>query len=174
MKHAAPLEIEIKLRLTSLDGVRLRLAAAGFAMAHAEAEETSVLWDRQGELRGQDSALRLRRYGATATLTWKGRRQADARLKIRPELETVVADAEAMAGILHGLGFEPTLTMVKRRSLWVRGELEACLDQAPFGCFMELEGSREAIEVALADLGLQDLVPEQRSYPALFQEYAKG
>ena len=171
MKHTGPLEIEIKLPLPSLAGLASRLEAAGFQLRHPEAQETSVLWDRAGTLRGADSALRLRRYGETATLTWKGPRQPDPILKIRPEVETAVADPEAMAGILTALGFEPAFTMVKRRSLWGRGDLEACLDDAPFGCFIELEGSREEIQQALVELDLTGLPPETRSYATLFLEH---
>jgi adenylate cyclase class 2 len=170
MKHTGPLEIEIKLPIPSLEGFPARLEAAGFRLTHAEAPETSVLWDQGGRLCGLGSALRLRSYGETATLTWKGPREEDPRLKIRPEVETAVADGEAMEGILRALGFEPALTMVKRRALWGRGALEACLDEAPFGCFIELEGSREDIEQALLDLGLEGVPPETRSYATLFLE----
>jgi len=170
MKHTGPLEIEIKLPLPGLEGFPARLEAAGFRMTQPRAPETSVLWDQDGTLRARGSALRMRRYAGTATLTWKGPREEDPRLKIRPEVETAVADGEAMEGILRALGFEPALTMVKHRALWRRGELEACLDEAPFGCFIELEGSREDIGQALRDLGLEGVAPETRSYATLFQE----
>ena len=168
MKHTGLLEIEIKLPVPSLEPLRLSLQAAGFRESHPQAAETSVLWDRDGLLRAQGSALRLRRYGAEAVLTWKGPRVEDPRLKIRPELETGVADYEAMAAILDALGYAPALAMEKSRSKWRRGELEACLDQAPFGCFIELEGSREDIQQALVDLGLENQPVETRSYPALY------
>lgn len=174
MKHAGPLEIEIKLPIASLAFLQPRLASAGFTLTHPQAQELSVLWDRDGALRAQDNALRLRRYGATATLTWKGPRQADPRLKIRPEVETAIADPDAMEGILQALGYLPALTMVKSRSLWRRGDLEACLDEAPFGCFLELEGSREAIQKALEDLGLDGAPVEPRGYPTLFAEHLKA
>jgi adenylate cyclase class 2 len=174
MKHAGLLEIEIKLPIPSLEVLEPRLRAAGFTLTHPQAPEHSVLWDRDGALRDGGSALRLRRYGATATLTWKGPREADPVLKIRPERETAVEAPEAMEGILRALGFAPALVMEKSRSLWGRGDLEACLDQAPFGCFLELEGSREDIRQALEDLGLEGLRAESRGYGALFQDAAKG
>jgi len=171
MKHTGPLEIEIKLPIPTLEGLPARLEAAGFRLTHPSAPESSVLWDQDGVLRARGSALRLRQYGETATLTFKGPRQEDPRLKIRPEVETLVADPAAMEGILGALGFAPVLTMVKRRALWVRGALEACLDEAPFGCFIELEGSREDIQQALADLSLEAIPPEPRSYPTLYLEH---
>ena len=169
MKHAELLEIEIKLPIPDLESLRVRLQQAGFVLKHPQASESSVLWDQEETLRKQGSALRLRRYGSQAILTWKGPRQEDARLKIRPEIETAVEDPEAMEGILRALGFAPAFSMVKSRSQWVRADLEACLDEAPFGCFIELEGSREAIQQALEDLALTEIPPEPRSYPELFK-----
>jgi adenylate cyclase class 2 len=98
----------------------------------------------------------------------------DPLLKIRPELETAVEDPLALEGILAALGFGPVFTMAKSRTLWRRGELEACLDEAPFGCFLELEGDRESIHAAVRDLGLGEDQVETRSYPALFQEAGLG
>ena len=168
MKHAGPLEIEVKLRIPSPEELAPRLQAAGFGLVHPEAREVSVLWDRAGALLAADSALRLRRYGEQALLTWKGPKVADPRLKVRPERETAVADPEAMEAILRALGFIPVLTMEKRRAIWARGELEACLDRTPFGCFLELEGGREAIAAAMAELALGPDLIEPRSYAALF------
>jgi len=170
MKHPGPLEIEVKLRIPSTARLGLELVAAGFTLRHPEAQETSELWDRAGTLLAADSALRLRRYGEQTLLTWKGPKVADPLLKIRPEVETDVADPEAMAAILRALGFAPVLTMVKTRSIWLRGDLEACLDQTPFGCFLELEGAREAIAQAMAELALSADQTEPRSYAALYSQ----
>jgi adenylate cyclase class 2 len=174
MKHAGPLEIEIKLAIADLDGMGLRLAQGGFGVVHGQGPEISELWDRNGELREQGSALRLRRYAGGALLTWKGARLEDPRLKIRPELETALEDPEAMAGILAAIGFQPFRTMVKSRSLWRRGELEACLDETPFGRYLELEGSPEAIQEALEQLGLAGSPIERRSYATLFELFEAG
>ncbi len=105
-----------------------------------------------------------------AILTWKGPRVADPHLKIRPEVETAVADPEAMEAILQALGFAPVLVMVKTRSIWTRGGLEACLDDTPYGSFLELEGSREAIAGAMAELGLGEDLVEPRSYAVLYSQ----
>lgn len=168
MKHAGPLEVEVKVRIPSTGAFGALLLRAGFKETHAAAVEANRLWDRAGALQAEDCALRLRQYGDRATLTWKGARVADPRLKIRPELETAVADPAAMEGILRALGFVPVLEMVKTRAIWTRGGLEACLDDTPYGSFLELEGERAAITEAMAELGL---VPEQietRSYAALY------
>ena len=170
MKHADHVEIESKYRIPALEPAARSLEAAGFRQVHPQGEEISVLWDREAQLRATGCALRLRRYQGRAVLTWKGSRVADPLLKIRPELETGVEDPLAMEGILEALGFQPVFSMVKSRSVWRRGNLEACLDQAPFGCYLELEGTREEIREAAGNLGLGDDQVEPRSYPALFQE----
>ena len=170
MKHDDHVEIEMKFRIDGLAPFQRGLEARGFALVQAQAEESSVLWDRGRELLDQGCALRLRRYAGKALLTWKGARVADPLMKIRPEVETAVADPAAMEGILAALGYRPVFAMVKSRSVWRRGELEACLDEAPFGCYLELEGSREEILAAMGELGLSEDRVEPRSYPALFQD----
>ena len=170
MKHASHVEIEMKFRLTALEPVARRLEAAGFTLVHAQTEDKSVLWDRQGALRDSGCALRLRRYAGQALITWKGPRVEDPLLKIRPELETSVEDPLAMEGILTALGYAPFFTMAKSRSIWRRGALEACLDEAPFGRYLELEGTPEEIREAMTQLALDEDQVETRSYATLFQE----
>jgi len=152
MKHNGHLEIEMKFRIPALEPLRLRLEACGFVPVHPQGEEVTRLWDRDGSLAASGCALRLRRYAGRSVLTWKGPRREDPLMKIRSELETVVEDSAAMEGILAALGFEPGAPMVKSRSVWRQGDLEACLDDTPFGSFLELEGAREAIAAAMAGL----------------------
>ncbi len=170
MEHRKPLETEVKLRVPSLTGMQARLESLGFVLAIPSQVEMSQLWDRDAELRTQGSALRLRRFAGKAWLTWKGPKVPDALLKIRPELETEIADAEALTDILQALGFRPVMEIVKTRALMSRADLVACLDEAPFGCFLELEGEALAIRAAMADLGIGPEAAELRSYPTLFRE----
>jgi len=174
MKHPSALEIELKLRIPATGPLRPLLAALGFREVTPSQPEVSVLWDRQGELRAAGSALRTRDFAGRARLTWKGPRVPDAILKIRPELETGIEDAGVLEGILRALGFEPTLRMEKRRAVWERAGLEACLDETPFGCYLELEGDPLAIRTAMAGLGLEPDRAEPRSYPELYQAHGLG
>ena len=171
MEHRNPIETEVKLRVPTLAGVRARLEALGFTLTAPSQAEMSQLWDRNDELLGGGSALRLRRFAGKAWLTWKGPKVPDALLKIRPELETEIADAEALEGILRALGFQPVMEMVKTRALMHRADLAACLDETPFGCFLELEGEAPAIRTTMAALGLGPEAAELRSYPTLFRDH---
>lgn len=171
MSMNTELETEVKVRLRNLEGWAARLTALGLRETAPLQPELSVLWDRNGELLAAGSALRTRRYAGEATLTWKGPRQPDARLKVRPERETRVEDPAAMEAILHALGFVPWMRMQKQRALWTGAELVACLDRTPFGDFLELEGERPVLEAAIQRLGLPEADFETRSYPALFREW---
>ncbi|HNX30707.1 MAG TPA: class IV adenylate cyclase [Holophaga sp.] len=168
MNPHIPIETEVKLRIPSTGELAPRLAALGFRLEVPAQPESSVLWDRGGELFAQGCALRVRSYGGRAWVTWKGPKVSDPLLKIRPEIETAVASAEAMGGILQALGYHPVLAMEKTRALLRREDLTACLDETPFGCYLELEGEPGTIRGVMESLGLGPELAEVRSYPDLF------
>lgn len=174
MKHRNPLETELKLRIPAVAPIRELLAAMGFRETTPAQSELSVLWDRNGELAAAGAALRVRRYAGKTILTWKGAVVPDPLLKIRSEEETEVTDGGALEAILAALGFAPVLRMEKTRAVWEREELIACLDETPFGCFLELEGDAHAIKAAAEHLHLGSDRVERRSYPALFREHGLG
>lgn len=174
MKHKPALETELKLRIPATGPYRSLLEALGFREVISAQPELSVLWDRRGELRAAGSALRTRRFAGQTRVTWKGPKVPDAMLKIRPELETAVADLDTLEAILQAIGFEPVMRMEKVRAVWERAELEACLDETPFGCYLELEGDAQAIHVAMEGLGLAADRAEPRSYPELYQAHGLG
>ena len=174
MKHRIPMETEVKLRIPSTEALLPLLAALDFKPSQPMQEEISILWDRDGELFAKGCALRLRRYAGTSTLTWKGPKQPDPELKIRPEIETAIQDPEALEGILNALGYAPVLHMVKRRATMHRAELLACLDETPFGIYLELEGDPQSIRLAMEHLCLNSSHIEPRSYPTLFREHGLG
>ncbi len=174
MKHRQSIETEVKLRIPTAEALRPLLEALGFQLRQGPALEQSTLWDRGGELLQRSSALRTRRYAGACTATFKGPKVPDALLKIRPEHETGVADLDAFEAILSALGYAPVLRMEKTREVWVRAELEACLDQTPFGCFLELEGDAQAIKAAMEHLALDASRVEPRSYPSLWREAGLG
>ena len=169
MASSNPIETEVKLRIPSTDALRPLLAALSFLSVEPMQDEESTLWDRNGELLSKGCALRLRRYGGKSLLTWKGPQQPDPVLKIRPEIQTIITNHEAMEGILSALGYAPVFRMAKRRATFQRDGLEACLDETPFGSYLELEGDPQAIRLAMEHLGLNVSHIEPRSYATLFR-----
>lgn len=171
MKHKSPIETELKLRIPATGPYRALLEGLGFHEVHPAQAEVSVLWDRDGELRATGSALRTRSYAGQSRLTWKGAKVPDPILKIRPEQESGIENPEALEAILRALGYAPVLRMEKVRAIWERAELEACLDETPFGCYLELEGEPQAIRAAMESLGLAPDRAETRSYPELYSAH---
>jgi hypothetical protein len=51
--------------------------------------------------------------------------------------------------------------------------VEVVLDELPFGLYMEIEGTSDAIEKAQKKLGLKELEFEPRGYPRLTIKYGK-
>jgi len=60
------------------------------------------------------------------------------------------------------------------RAVWRRPELEACLDETTFGCYLELEGEPQAIRASMEGLGLASDRAEPRSYPELYAAHGLG
>ena len=86
-------------------------------------------------------------------LTVKTPVEGQHRHKVRDEDETTVGDADVMTRILDGLGFAPCWRYQKHRTTYTLGGLEICLDETPIGCFVELEGPPDEIDVVTQQLG---------------------
>lgn len=179
------LEVEAKLRVASHEPVRARLGDLG-ATLHETALETNRLFDddRQFLLR-TDRGLRVRTTRTPegrvlrSTLTCKGPQQG-GQFKRREENETDVSNPEAAIAILAALGFHQVLCFEKRRETWLFEALTATghtqvrveLDELPdLGCFVEIEGSPDAIDAARAALGLSDQPLLVETYVAMAATY---
>jgi adenylate cyclase, class 2 len=161
-------ETEKKYRVTEREIARLRalLGALG-ARAEGEAFEVNTLYAGNG-LDTNLCALRLRREGGRAVLTYKARPGSEpGAIKRRSEIETVVADADAAAALLEALGYSPALVYEKRRETYQLGGAEVVLDELPFGWFVEIEG--EEIDILDAERRLELTAAEyvHETYPEL-------
>jgi adenylate cyclase class IV len=66
-----------------------------------------------------------------------------------------------------------TAVYEKRRKYWRFDGVEVVLDELPFGLYMEIEGTIDAIEKAEKILGLREAEYEPRGYPRLTIKYGK-
>jgi len=177
--EAIPSEIEVKLSIASVAAARKKITKLGAKLVRREAggkdgrvHELNILFDTpDGGFARHGQLLRVRiespgdanpKGGTRAVLTYKGPGETakESRFKIRDEREVVVADAEAMRGILEALGLRGWFRYEKYRttfalpgsSRWAAG-LHVELDETPIGVYVELEGPPAAIDRAAQELG---------------------
>ena len=167
------IEIEKKYRLTKTRrrSIEKRLRELGASSRPVESEENTLY--RGGRLDWGSCALRLRRVGVRAILTFKQRLPSKSSIKHQHEEETEVANADAAHAILTALGFRPALVYEKRRTRWNLGRAEIVIDELPFGLFMEIEATVKEIARVEAQLGIEDLPAVMETYPALTAKHGK-
>jgi len=147
-------EIEVKLRFDRPQEALTKLLNLGAVERVPRQFEDNILYDRAHDpLRLERKALRLRRAGDRAIVTFKGPVEGEHRHKVRIEHETDVADGDAAERILLSLGYEPHWRYQKYRTEFDLGGLCLCLDETPLGCFVELEGPPREIDRAAERLG---------------------
>ncbi len=168
-----PIEIEKKYRLNQKQrlAIERRLRGAGATKRELEFEENTVY--RGGRLDLGGCALRLRRVGNRAILTFKQRLPTQSPVKHQREEETEVANADAVNTIFEALGFLPALVYEKRRRRWNLGKAEVAVDELPFGLFMEIEASEKEIARVEKIIGAETLPAVLETYPTLTAKLGK-
>jgi adenylate cyclase, class 2 len=167
------IETEKKYRLGSkrLEEITQKLVELG---ASFDKEVFEVNYQhRGGEMDERGATLRLRKIGDFTVLTYKEKIRTENGAKRKIEYETSVADVDAMEKIIERLGYRLTAVYEKRRKYWHFNSVEVVLDELPFGLYMEIEGTIEAIEKAEKTLGLKEVEREPRGYPRLTIKYGK-
>ena len=174
------IEVKISVEETELDRIRADAHALGFKSTAPRRLERNMLFDfPDGRLARKGLALRLRSYGDDAVLTYKGPQVEDPELKIREEIETGVDDFDALELILRKIGLEPSFHYEKQREKFALprtggNEVSLCIDETPFGCFVEIEGDREDIRDIAQRLGWSRDRFITRNYVDLYAEHGLG
>jgi adenylate cyclase class 2 len=148
------LETEIKFYLPDRDTIRRQILKWG-AQTRGRVFETNFRYeDEHRSLLKRRSLLRLRR-NRNAILTFKSPPPEDsAEFKVLSELEVRVSDFETMHMILKQLGFHREQIYEKWRETLDLDQVQFCLDQMPYGNFLEIEGPPRDIKRFAAQLGL--------------------
>lgn len=168
-------ETEAKIRVPSFAPVKRRIKGAGGRLLSPRTLETNTLFDSPGgALRSAGQSFRVRRYGATGSVTLKGQARVEGGLKSRMELETEVTSPETLAEILATLGFHPQFHYEKYREVWSFKSTVICLDETPLGRFLEIEGIAADIHLVAGLLGIAADRFVSASYPALWFEAGRG
>jgi adenylate cyclase class 2 len=138
-------EIEVKFLVEDEQTLRRKLTALE-ANPHGRAFETNICYeDDQKQFQAAGSLLRLRK-DRRSWLTFKYASDEMSRnFKILNELEVQVSDFETMDQVLRRMGYHHERVYEKWRETFDLGDAMLCLDNMPYGTFLEIEGSREAI-----------------------------
>ena len=173
-------EIELKAVVPDPDAVRARLAAAGARLVFAGRLVDRRYDLPDGRLARRDEVLRLRAARpdpaaaageAHASLDWKGPTRREGGYKVREERSSSIGDLEVVAHALERAGFAVVREVERDVEQWTldagpaamgaSGEFGAHahvtlrLERYPrMDVLMEVEGSRAAIEHAIAVTGI--------------------
>lgn len=165
-------EIEIKFPVQDVGGMRARLEALGARSQGRVFEDNLIFDDEAGSVEARQMLLRLRRDGSN-WLTVK-RPIAHERYKIREEFEVGVADFARARALLEALGYHMTYRYQKWRETWQWGESKLLLDEAPFGAFLELEGTEETLAEMEQRLALDPAEGSNLSYRGLHYAWCQA
>jgi adenylate cyclase class 2 len=148
-------ETEVKFHVPDPPAMRARLLSLG-ARSLGRSREHNIRFENETMgLRRAKNLLRLRR-DRKCTLTFKcAPAQADPEFKQFTELEVEVSDCDTMRTILAALGFHPEQVYEKWRETLVLDDTAFCLDDLPFGNFLEIEGPKEQIRGFAGRLDLE-------------------
>jgi adenylate cyclase class IV len=152
-------EVELKAVLDSWRDRGARLERAGAVRVFFGRIEDRRYDTSDQSLAARDIVLRLRVYRSSqdtrAELEYKGVTTYEDGYKVRDEVGSTVSDPEAVAHILSGLGYTVTRAIDRDIEQWdvegasVRFERYPRMDD-----LVEVEGEPEAIERAIAALGI--------------------
>ncbi len=185
-KGSKMIEVEVKLPVADLAGIKTELLEKGFRETASIQERDTYFDNRQGEIRANDEALRVRETKdrmtgkSRAQINFKGKK-LDTCTMTREELETGVEDGEVCRNILQAIGYLPAdPEVIKDRTVLRKEPVTVCLDRVHgLGEFLELEilaDSEEKkdaalgqIEKILDSLGYQISDTVQMSYLSMLQ-----
>ena len=171
----APIETEVKIRLTDPSAGKALLRRGGYRISRRRIFESNTVYDfADGRLRRGGQLLRLRQAGKVWTLTYKGP-PAAGKHKSRLELESEIAKGAEVGALLGYIGLAEIFRYEKYRTEYRKGEERGLivLDETPIGVFLELEGPPEWIDGSAKLLGLEESDYITRSYGSLYTEYCE-
>jgi adenylate cyclase, class 2 len=167
-------EIEVKVRVDDLAALAAKAEAVGLKLLKGRHFERNTLYDYPDRsLSVTGCLLRVRQEDGEGLFTFKGRTVQHERFKVRPEIETICADAGALEEILRNIGLKPFFRYEKYRTDYGGEGVQLCLDELPFGLFIEIEGSEETIEPLAKKLGLDPATFMKRTYADLYGEHCR-
>jgi adenylate cyclase class IV len=171
-------EVELKGIVPDLRAARQRLEAAGARLTFEGRLEDRRYEDPWRRLVPDDIVLRLRTYRAPgggvqhAELDWKGPTRYEAGYKVRDELATDVGDPDTLDGMLHRLGYTVVREIDREIAQYELAGAVVRFERYPrMDTLAEVEGAPEAIERAIAHVGLPRSTFSSARLPQFVAEY---
>jgi adenylate cyclase, class 2 len=169
-----PVEQEVKLAFPTIEAARRAVHTAGGRLVVSRRLLDDQLFDTPDlHLRSLGTAVRVRRDGTGAVITWKGPAQPGP-VKSREELETGVDDPRVIEAILDTLGLRPCFRSQKFREEYALDGATVTVDETPFGVFAEIEADPVRIERVALALGRSPADYRLESYPTLWQRWCEA
>lgn len=169
-------EVELKGVVPDEADARRRLEAAGARLAYEGRLEDLRYDTRDRALAGQDHVLRVRVYrtaeGARASIDWKGPTRYEGGYKRREELSSGASDGDALVAILERLGYVVTREIEREIAQYEVHGAVVRLERYPrMDLLVEVEGTPDAIERAIATLGIPREAFTSERLPAFVARY---
>ena len=174
MEKHGQLEVEVKVPVREPGRIKQVILEAGGKLVRERHFESNFLYDYSDRsLSASGCLLRIRELPEGALLTFKGKVIPHDKYKARPEAETICQDVAAIRSILHSLGFRPFFRYQKYREEHLLSETHVCIDELPFGFYLEIEGEPDGINETVERLGLDKDSFSRRSYASLYAEICR-
>ena len=157
------LEIELKVRVDSLDPVRKNLEGRHADFLGKQHEHDIYYNAPHRDFSSTDEALRVRYTKDQVLITYKGKKLRDYGLKAREELNCAVESGEVFEQILDRLGFAKTAEVNKWRENYRYENASFALDMVDgLGTFVEIEiiaenddtGATKQIQAYAKEIGI--------------------
>jgi predicted adenylyl cyclase CyaB len=167
-------EVELKFKIENPGLIRKKLKEARAKFIGKAFERTIKFDTKNDDLEKQEKFLRVR-TGFENVITFKKKiNKVDKNFKEREEIELEISDPVKMEKILENLGFTKKWVMEKYREKWILGNAEVVIDKLPkMGNFIEIEGSKKAIQKTAKILGLDLKKGITRTYWGLWEDFRK-
>ncbi|MDD1695738.1 MAG: class IV adenylate cyclase [Methanoregula sp.] len=134
------LEIELKVRISSLEPVRRELKRLNAQFCGRKHEHDVYYNAPHRDFAVTDEAIRIRYTNDHAVVTYKGAKIKSSGLKAREELNTAIESGEIFEQMLDRLGFKKTAEVNKWRENYKLGTIAISLDKVDeLGTFAEIE-----------------------------------
>jgi adenylate cyclase class IV len=153
-------EVELKSVVPDADAARRAAERAGARLEFEGRLEDRRYDDAARSMLGRDHVLRVRVYrdaaGARASLDWKGPTEMERGYKVREELSTTADDGDALVAIVERLGYVVTREIDRDIAQYALLGATVRFERYPrMDVLVEVEGPEDAIERAIAALGLE-------------------